>query len=475
MFAKNKLFKNHDWIITIVAIILQLIGTVAIYSTIHKQLDNTFVYKQFVFIIIGLITYFLISLIDFEWFKQPGIITLLYISTLLLLIYVKFFGSTTRGVNRWINLGFFSFQPSEYAKIIVILITASMFAISVNLPSTKSNTRYTYNKFLQFVSSTTQFLTGKFPNIIPYIFNALIISPIILLILIQPALGSAIIVIFVWITVLFITYSNQKQLIFSIIITLLFNTLILELFQFSRNEYHITIEYLTSNITYLKVIGIIATLIGIFIYFRPKILLVLFLSLISLTTIFGGTYIWNNHIKFYQKDRILIYIDGPESDPTRDGYQILQSKTALGAGRITGQGYLQGTQTNKHILTQASTDFIFASIGEQFGFLGNILILSLYLILLLRILYISSTTNSKYGAFVTTGIAILILSHIFINIGMNLGKLPVTGIPLPLLSYGGSSILVIMVSLGIVQSVGRSKRGVDIADDLMLTSRSLII
>ena len=142
---------------------------------------------------------------------------------------------------------------------------------------------------------------------------------------------------------------------------------------------------------------------------------------------------------------------------------------------LTGRGFLQGTQSNLNILTQGFNDFVFATFSEQFGFIGSVLVLILYLIIILRIIKIAIESYNLFGKYLSLGVSLIFLLHVFINIGMNLGILPVTGIPLPLMSYGGSSILTILIALGLVQSVNSSKKAVDIADNLMVTSRSLVV
>jgi rod shape determining protein RodA len=213
-------------------------------------------------------------------------------------------------------------------------------------------------------------------------------------------------------------------------------------------------------------------LVFIFITFFIKVKWWLVLGVALTTTLFlaSSIFAWNQLLGNYQRERVLTFIEGPEADPLGSGYQIIQSKIAIGSGQLFGRGFLQGTQSSLHILTQAHTDFAFASWSEQFGFVGALLLLSTYLILLLRILKIAKETKSDFGRNLAFGVVGLFLIHIFINIGMNLGKLPVTGIPLPLVSYGGSSVLMTLIVLGLMQSVHASRRPVDMADSLMLTS-----
>jgi rod shape determining protein RodA len=229
------------------------------------------------------------------------------------------------------------------------------------------------------------------------------------------------------------------------------------------------------NINWVGAIIILIVVIASIITLKisPKIFIT-FLSL-GILIIIGIPNIWNGVMTDYQKQRVLTYFEGPESDPTGSGYQIIQSKIAIGSGMLTGRGYLQGTQSSLQVLTQSFTDFAFAAYAEQFGFIGVIILLFIYFLLLLRILRVARNSRNEFGKYVALGICLLLFLHIFINIGMNMGLLPVTGIPLPLISYGGSATVMILICLGLVQSVQSSQRSVDIANNLMVTSRSLLM
>ena len=153
-----------------------------------------------------------------------------------------------------------------------------------------------------------------------------------------------------------------------------------------------------------------------------------------------ATTLWTNLLHGYQKDRILILLN-PESDPLGAGWNIIQSKIAIGSGGPTGRGFLQGSQTNYKFLPEAHTDFIFSVIGEEFGFLGTVLALSLFLFIIWRCLQIATVANSRFSSLLAVGLGSLLTFHVFVNVGMTIGVMPVTGLPLPFLSYGGSSLL----------------------------------
>ncbi|MEE2659650.1 MAG: rod shape-determining protein RodA [Candidatus Latescibacterota bacterium] len=164
------------------------------------------------------------------------------------------------------------------------------------------------------------------------------------------------------------------------------------------------------------------------------------------------TYLWSNLLRGYQKARIMTFLD-PESEPLGAGWNIIQSKIAIGSGGPTGQGFLQGTQTNYEFLPAAHTDFIFSVIGEELGFLGAVFVLALFLFLIWRSLYIGAMANSRYHSLLAIGLGSLLTFHVFVNVGMTIGVIPVTGLPLPFLSYGGSSLLTNCISIGLLLNI----------------------
>jgi len=172
---------------------------------------------------------------------------------------------------------------------------------------------------------------------------------------------------------------------------------------------------------------------------------------------FGGVvvalpFLWAN-LKVYQQDRIMTFLN-PESDPLGAGYQIMQSKIALGSGGLTGKGFMLGTQSHLNFLPEMKTDFIFTVLAEEFGLVGGLGLISLYVILILYGIYVSVTCRSQFGRLLAGGLTFTMFLYVFINIGMVMGLLPVVGVPLPLVSYGGSAMLTIMIAYGLILSVG---------------------
>lgn len=472
MIMNKDRLNKHDIFLSILIILISIIGLLVIYSTTFSFTgdsslsENTI--KQIIFLIFGMMIYFLLSLVDLSWISNSGIIKVIYVVILTLQILVKFFGDTRAGTNRWIDIGFFSLQPAEYAKIAIILLTAKTLS-DINLYESKP----IFNKIIKKGRKSIKFLNVR-PVLYMLLKNALMILPLIFLTLIQPSLGNALVSLALYLLIILILFPKPLLLIKFILIFFLGISIALHIFEVRFISPEFTINF-HDPVNLINILLISIALIVVIIFFRitPKFFIPVIL--LGLILIIGIPYIWNNTITNYQKQRVLTYFEGPESDPLGAGYQVIQSRIAIGSGMLTGRGYLQGTQASLRVLTQAYTDFAFAAYAEQFGFLGSMLLLSLYLILLLRILSIARNSKDHFGKYLCLGVTILLFLHIFINIGMNLGNLPVTGIPLPLVSYGGSSTVMILILLGLVQSVQASKRSVDIADNLMLTSRSLLL
>lgn len=324
------------------------IGILVIYSS-SKELAL----QQLVFTAIGLIGFFFVSRLELPSIKN--LIRPLYVLVLIALISVLLLGFETRGSLRWIPLGIFNVQPSEFAKPVLILLLAKFW--SENQPT--------------------------WLNIIKSIVWA---SPFILLVFKQPDLGSSLTLIAIWLGTLFAARISVKKII---------------------------------------------------------VLILIFLSIIPLSWLF---------LHGYQKERIVSFLS-PESDPLGTGYNLIQSRVAVGSGEIFGRGLGRGTQSRLQFLPEFRTDFIFAFIAEEMGFTGSVLILLLYLLLLSYCLRMAYAANGQFSSLIALGVVSMILFQVFVNIGMNVGLLPITGITLPLISYGGSSLVVTLLSLGLVVSV----------------------
>lgn len=340
-------YKNINFPISIASLLLISIGILVIYSS-SKELAI----QQSIFTAVGIIIFFLISSLELKSIKD--LIKPLYIFIIVLLIAVFILGIETRGTLRWIPLGLFNIQPSEFAKPILILFLAKFW--SENLPSWLN--------------------IGK---------SLLWTLPIALLIFKQPDLGSALTIIAIWLGML-----------------------------------------VSAQISIKKII----------------VLALIFVSIIPSSWLF---------LHDYQKERISSFLS-PESDPLGKGYNLIQSMIAVGSGEFFGRGLGRGTQSRLQFLPEFRTDFIFASIAEEMGFVGSVLILGLYLFLLAYLLKTAQQMVDQFSLLVILGVVSMVLFQVFVNIGMNIGILPITGITLPLISYGGSSLIATLLSLGMVAS-----------------------
>lgn len=350
--------KRFDLTLFILMIFLVVFGLVAQYSLslgVRGNEDNIFL-RQTIFMLIGLFLFFIISFIDFRFVRSAAY--LVYLFTLLLLVAVLIFGQSFRGVKGWFNFNFFNFQPAELAKLSTIIILA---------------------KFWQE--------TRKPVRIKHLIFSFILVCPFVFLILRQPDLGSALMILVIWFGIFFLVDKNKKHL-----------------------------------------IGLLIILI-----------------LISLGA-------WFFFLKDYQKDRILTYLD-PQSDPLGRGYQINQSIVAVGSGQIFGRGFGLGPQSQLRFLPAGETDFIFAVLAEEFGLIGCLILLGIYATIFHHLIRAARMVYDNFGLVLILGTNILLFFQMFINVGMNVGLVPVVGVPLPFISYGGSSLLISLISFALIESV----------------------
>jgi rod shape determining protein RodA len=350
--------KQFDWFLFLASLFLVGVGMAAILSTTWGNENLTVILnKQIIAAMIGIALVFLLAVFNYQTLANYSYV--IYIVTLLVLVGVLIFGQEIRGTRGWFNLGFFQFQPAELAKVALLIILSKYFSG----------------------------ISGK-PSRIQYILisGAITIIPI-GLIMMQPDLGSSLILISVWIFML-----------------------------------------LTSGIKKEYVAGLVA--IGVLVIG------------IAWTFLFAP----------YQKDRILSFVN-PMSDPLGAGYHMIQSKIAVGSGQFLGRGLGHGTQSQLNFLPDQHTDFIFAVIAEELGFIGASLLLFLLIFLLLRIIKIARSARNEFGLMLALGSCFLFLTQILINVGMNVGILPVAGVPLPFVSYGGSALIFSLVVIGILESV----------------------
>ncbi|MDY6915077.1 MAG: rod shape-determining protein RodA [Candidatus Cloacimonadota bacterium] len=390
--------KKFDWATFILLAVILLIGVLIIFTASTQIIGDEFVsknyyIKQSIWIAISLLVlYFLLKI---PYTVIDTLILPLYIINILMLITVLFLPAI-KGAQRWFQLGPISFQPSELAKILTILLIAK----SISKPNLSD---------FQILART----------IIIFLIPAI-------LILAEPDLGTVIVM---GMSVLAILAASNLPMYFLI---LLISPIFSIIFSFSMSLFIIYIILLVVVLYKSNLKGIIigfATVINTFIFFITPIL-------------------WNG-LKEYQQNRILTFLN-PLRDPLGSGYQIIQSKIAIGSGTVTGKGFLMGTQKNLNFLPEHHTDFIFSVIGEEFGFFGCLILLTLYFLFLIRMAHQIRKLKHKEMYFTAVGIITFIAFQAFVNIGMNIGLVPTTGIPLPFLSYGGSNLLINVIAVGLV-------------------------
>jgi len=399
MRAAKNIFANIDKVSILLYAILMLFGWVNIYASQYNEdtvmmLDLNARYgKQLLFIGIASFLAFLILIIDWKFFYSLSY--LFYLTIILLLIGVLFKGGVVGGATSWFELWGFKFQPSEFAKFTTALALAKYY-----------NTLHVKRISLQDKLKT----------------YAIIILPFLLIIL-QNDLGTALVYV-AFILVLYREGLSGNILIFGIIIAILF--------------------FLTLVIEKTILISVLAT-ISLLIYLlsrrkKKELLLILGLLISCTAFIFSVDYIFNDVLAPHQRKRINILL-GKEFDPHGAGYNLIQSKIAIGSGGFSGKGFLNGTQTRFDFVPEQSTDFIFCTIGEEWGFVGSFFFMILFVGLLLRILFLAERQRSNFSRIYGYSVAAILFMHFVINIGMTIGLLPVIGIPLPFISYGGSSLL----------------------------------
>ncbi|MNK68860.1 Rod shape-determining protein RodA [compost metagenome] len=413
----NRFFFNVDWITILIYMALCAVGFINIFSVQYDpDKSEAFSFaaeygKQLIFIISGLILGLSILLLDSKFFSVFA--PVVYGITIILLITVLVVGRNVGGNQAWIPLGSFRLQPSEFAKFGTALLLA----------------RYI---------STFNLKLNTFKPII--ICAAIIVLPM-ALIMLQPDAGSML----VFLSFMFPLYREGLPGNLLIIFWGAVLLFILNLF--------VTPSLLIISIL---IIG------GLFAYNTrkrvQKVINVGVITAIAICYLFVAKYIFENVLKPHQRTRIELIL-GLTSDNRGAGYNVIQSKIAIGAGQLTGRGYLEGTQTKFGYVPAQSTDFIFSTIGEEWGFAGCFVVIGLYVFLLLRILNMAERQRSVFSRVYGYSIACILFFHVFINIGMTIGIMPVIGIPLPFISYGGSSLWSFTILLFIFLKLDSNRMG----------------
>lgn len=347
---------NHVLLLNSIAIVI--ISVITIYSATISR-TSLFYTREMIWAGIGILVYILFSFIDYR--KYGKYYKLIYVVNILMLLSVYVFGTSRLGAKRWIEVGGFTVQPSEFAKILVIL---------------------TFSKFL-----VLKFKEKRFDRFKDLVLSFLFIAPVFVLIARQPDLGTALVLLVIFATLVFIHGLDWKLILGGFVSAI-----------------------------------VIAPILYFFV------------------------------LEDYQKQRILTFLN-PEADIRGSGWNVAQSMIAIGSGGVYGKGFMNNTQSKLRFLPEAHTDFIGSVFMEERGLVGGLLLLFLYLVLVLQIISIGKSTEDQYGKLICYGVASIFIFHIFINLGMIMGIMPITGLPLLFMSYGGSSLVFSFMMLGIVQSI----------------------
>ena len=405
--SKNKI----DWLLIALYLILTLIGLVSIYSCEYDGSVNfnNYTKNHIMRMVISYCSLVILMNINFRFYYS--ISYYLYIASIISLVLVLLLGKEVSGSKSWIEIYNVHIQPSEFAKVITLLAIARFLNDSLSKHS---------------ISKNMVFLICILILLIP-----------LLLTILQGDTGSSIVYLSLIIPLYRIGLA-KKFLIISFTIVILFILVIL-----TKNH----LEYLIISIGGL----------GIFlIVWKKELWKILLTTLSAIILVFLFKFILSDILKEHQRKRIEIFLDS-NSDPSGYGYQVTQSKIAIGSGGFSGKGFLKGTQTQLDFIPEQSTDFIFCNIAEEHGWIGSMLFIILFLILILRLIESGDFQKWDFGKIYSYGIASILFFHFIINIGMVIGFLPVIGIPLPFISYGGSSLWTFSIGISIFLSINSSR------------------
>lgn len=359
MKVDTRLLKKIDYGLIIVVLLICALGILVVGSATYSLGSERYIKTQIVSIIIGIISIIMIMLIDYNTLSKMYIPIYIVTNLLLLSVFIFGKGSEEWGASRWIRIGSFGFQPADFAKLAIIICLSKFL----------DDNKDTIHKPITIIKAL--------------LFVGLPMG----LILLQPDLGT---------------------------------TLVISAFVFGM--------LFIAGLTYKHIA--IATVVGLI----------------------TAPFAWFGVLKPYQRKRILIFLN-PEQDPMGGGYHTLQSRVAVGAGMIRGKGLFKGSSNQFGFLPEKHTDFIFSVIAEELGFIGALVLIILYLIMLYKCINIAREAKDDFGTYLVTGVTFMLAFHIFLNIAMTIGLAPVTGKPLPFVSYGGTFMLTNMMAIGVVLNV----------------------
>lgn len=435
MFGKNEIYKI-DFVLVTAVILLVFLGILTIYSSGFDPIDkvnNGLYKKQLIWFIAGFATMVALTVINYQFLGDYSLH--IYGFLMFLLVITVIFGTPIRNTKAWLNFGLFSIQPSEFMKLALVIVLA---------------------KYLEIRERDIMHLRELF---IPALLTAL---PV-LIILLQPDFGTAVVFVPILFTMLFIGGADISHLLsivaiaaIAIVVPMVITyrewvgavgtNFLLDFFKDTR------LILIVASI--LLVVAVTTFILHFFLVGKWYRRVYLPSTVLSLGLFFS--IIIQKYFKLYQKRRILVFLN-PELDPHGSGYNVIQSKIAVGAGQFLGKGFLRGSQSQLGFLPEKSSDFVFSVFAEEWGFIGSIILLALLGIVIYRGIQIAIESKDKFGALLAGGIVTIFFFHMLINIGMVIGIMPVTGLPLPFISYGGSNLLMSLMAIGILISVRMRK------------------
>jgi rod shape determining protein RodA len=398
-----RLWSDLDRSLLTVTLLLTLIGIAFVFSATAPpapEAKQMLYLKQLLWLGFAFFAGALIAALPYRVY-QGKTAWLLYGVGLGLLVLTLFVGHVGLGAQRWLGWGPIKIQPSEPAKVATVILVANLLA----------DRKQDFTELRSLIKPL--FAVG-----IPF-----------LLVLKQPDLGTAVSFVAILLTMLY--WAGLPLLYLFFLVT----------------------PFLNVALSFFLPGWILFAGVLVFLLYRSRLGLATLLLVVAVNLAVGiaTPQIWN-HLQPYQRQRITTFID-PGNDPYGSGYQIIQSKIAIGSGQVFGKGFLHGTQKGLAFLPEQHTDFIFSVVGEEIGFIGAGLVAVLYLMLILRGIRVAHRSRNRFGSLLAVGMTSIFLYHVLVNIWMTVGLAPVTGLPLPLLSYGGSSLVVSFIQVGLIQNV----------------------
>ncbi len=452
VIRKNSIWSSLDWLTVGLYLLLVTLGVINIYSAVYNEGQNAVFNvnakygRQLIWIFASLVIAVVTLVLDSKFYSSFAYP--IYAFLILLLVGVLLFGVRINGARSWFVIGSIRIQPAEFAKFATTLALAKYFGkYNFNPKKFKTLMVFCLITFLPAVLILLQNDTGSALVFVVFflVFYREGLSPIYLL--------SAVFAVILF--VLSLLFDNYQVIIFIELIGFLTFYLMYKKLQWTMisagvlavcqgalffvTYYWLNIESVTLPLVISAVLVSVWYLIKIYKHRLQQAYVLLFIFLGAIAYTYTVDYAFNNLLEKHHQHRIN-HLLGIESDPYGIGYNVNQSKIAIGSGGLTGKGYLQGTQTKFRFVPEQSTDFIFCTVGEEWGFLGTSSVIILFCCLLLRLIYLAEQQKSRFSRVYGYSVACILFFHICINIGMTIGLMPVIGIPLPFFSYGGSSL-----------------------------------